>query len=105
MARGEERLVLSEPEQGVSPTSVHERSLEVQDGGLEDLPSDDIGVAVARRAAVLEVAALLLLRLARDPDRAAPIRHAVRELVDRGRLVRARQAALIALAVRLDVLC
>merc|ERR1719183_443627 len=67
---------------------------------VHDLAGDDVRVHVARRAAVLEVAALLLLGHARDANRAAAVGHTERELGDRRRLVRARQAALVVLAAR-----
>mmetsp|Transcript_22427 Transcript_22427/g.38326 ORF Transcript_22427/g.38326 Transcript_22427/m.38326 type:complete len:263 (-) Transcript_22427:655-1443(-) len=84
------------------------RDLELRAGlvgaGREDLAAHDVRVAVGRRAAVLEVAAALSVGLARDADRAAAVGDAVRELVDRGGLVRAGQATLVALAVGRDVL-
>eukprot|EP00965_Chrysotila_dentata_P254648 6211947-Pleurochrysis_carterae.AAC.8 len=63
-------------------------------GGLED----------HGRATVLEVAVAVSLGRARDADGAAAVGHAVGEGVDVGRLVCAGEAALVALAVRGDVL-
>mmetsp|Transcript_15425 Transcript_15425/g.46307 ORF Transcript_15425/g.46307 Transcript_15425/m.46307 type:complete len:503 (-) Transcript_15425:790-2298(-) len=71
-----------------------------QHARLHDLAGDDVRVHVGRRAAVLEVAALLLLGHARDAHGAAAVGDAVRELGDRRRLVRTRQAALVVLAAR-----
>merc|ERR1719305_324990 len=71
---------------------------------LEDLGCDDVRIAVGTRAAVLEVTATLRVGGARDTDGAAAVGYAIRERVDVGRLVFTRQPALVALAVRVDVL-
>ena len=71
---------------------------------LEEQRRRDVRVDVRRRAAVLEVAAALGVRRARDADRAAAVGDAERELVDRRGLVGASEAALVALAVAGDVL-
>ncbi|KAJ8577026.1 hypothetical protein ON010_g2177 [Phytophthora cinnamomi] len=76
----------------------------VEDGGLDDAGRDHVRVHVGRRATVLEVALALGLRHARDADGRAAVGHAVRERVHAGRLVAAREAALVARAVRGDVL-
>ena len=78
--------------------------LSLQAGGLEDHARDHVGVRVGGGAAVLKVALLLALRVAGDADGRAAVGHAVGELVDAGRLVAAGEAALVALAVRGDVL-
>merc|ERR1719238_1348208 len=64
---------------------------------------DNVRVAVGRRPAVLEVAAALGVGRARDADRAAAVGDAVREGVDVGGLVLAGEAALVALAVGVNV--
>ena len=76
----------------------------LQAGGGEDLARDHVGVGVGGGAAVLKVALLLALRVAGDANGRAAVRHAVRKLVDAGGLVAAREAALIALAIRGNVL-
>ena len=71
---------------------------------VEDHRGHDVRIHVRRRAAVLEVAALVGLDRARDTDRAAAVGDAVAEVVDRRGLVRAGQPALVALAIGGDVL-
>merc|ERR1719313_792045 len=76
----------------------------LQTARLHDHLRDHVRIHVRRRAPVLEVPVLLGLRVPRNPHRAPTVRDAVGELVDRRGLVRPGQAALVALAVRLDVL-
>ena len=71
---------------------------------LHDDARDLVGVGVGGGAAILKVAVALGGALAGNADRRAAVGDAVRELVDGARLVAARQALLVVLAVHGDVL-
>src|SRR5215212_4989827 len=70
---------------------------------LDDEAGHDVRVHVGVRAAVFDVALLILGHLPGDADRGATVRHAVRELLEGGRLVVAGQPLLDAVAVVGDV--
>jgi len=69
------------------------RSLLVQQTGADQGLRHAVRVAVGRRAAVLEVALLVLAHVARNADASAAVGHACGELVDVGGFVVAGEAA------------
>ena len=73
-------------------------ALLVETTGLDHDSRDLVGVAVGGGSPVLEVALLLLSHAAGDPDGAAPVGHAGREVVDGGSLVETGQTTLVVLA-------
>merc|ERR1719411_669374 len=66
-------------------------SLVPKNGGLRNFRGDEVGVHVGGGPPVLEVALAIGLRRVGDPHRRPAVGDAVRELLDRGRLVRAGQ--------------
>lgn len=78
--------------------------LYLEESGLGNLGADKVGVAVAGRTAILEVARALLVDLTGDADRAAAVGNTVRVLVDGGGLVGTSEASLVALTVDGNVL-
>merc|ERR1711933_593087 len=66
---------------------------------LEDLRCDNVGIHVGSGATVLEITALLGLRLPGDADGRPAVCHAIAELVDRCCLVRACEAPLVPFAI------
>merc|ERR1719219_2543274 len=86
--------------------SLFSPSLVEADSSDDDL-SDRVGVAVAGRSPVLQVAVALLRHVPRDPDAAAPVGHPGTEVVDAGGLVQSSQPPLVVLplvgVVRHDV--
>merc|ERR1719219_978185 len=78
--------------------SLFSPSLVEADSSDDDL-SDRVGVAVAGRSPVLQVAVALLRHIPGDPDAAAPVGHPGTEVVDAGGLVESSQPPLIVLAL------
>merc|ERR1719500_1123774 len=71
----------------------------VETDGLHDHSGHRIGVAVAAWSPVLQVAVPLLSHLPRDPNAAAPVCDAGREVVDRRSLVGSGQTTLVVLSL------
>ena len=81
----------------------HIRALDLPTQTLDDDAGDLIRIGVTRRAAVLKVSFALLLHRAVDATARAAVGHPPREFVVRRRLVLARHARLVPLAVHLHM--
>mmetsp|Transcript_43905 Transcript_43905/g.110679 ORF Transcript_43905/g.110679 Transcript_43905/m.110679 type:complete len:229 (+) Transcript_43905:48-734(+) len=76
----------------------------VEDGRLDELGGDHVGVNVGGGAAVLEVALACPIHVTADADRRATVGNTPGELVDGGSLVETSQTTLVSSTVHSDVL-